>query len=493
VADLEALHLSHPIADAVSHLGWTADDPVIRDAAPTAARGHNLVALLPPVPSAATPVLAGLLSRLAGGSAPGLVLAADSELEEWGCRLHALTAGSGLHVHVARSVGRASRRQRADPGIDLLVCSPSTALALHGRSALRPERLAAVVLAWPGGWDPHDDIAEMMQDLPKDAQRVILGSGPEEVGELTERYARRALQVSAPGMSGPIEPAGPVRTVSVPWSRRVAALADVLELLDPVSAAVWTLDQGHHAAIRHVVPSSDPNVTVTMGDVPRVQLVVAFDPPTPSRLRQLLGAGEVVTLVPPAAESYIHRIAAIRRPLRLSSALDAATSAAETRRRAIVEVLERGGLDRALLTLAPLFDRYDGAAVAAALFDLWTSSGTPTPVPQSAPADTAATAKVFVGVGRKHGATVNDLVAVLTKELRLDKTRIGRVELREGFMLVEVPASEAERIAANLTGTTIRRTRVVARVDASRESRVPGRKSHDSARATRRTRPPHLD
>jgi hypothetical protein len=384
---------------------------------------------------------------------------------------------------------------RADPGIDLLVCSPRTALALHGRSALRPDRLASVVLAWPGGWDPHDDIAEMMQDVPKDAQRIVLGSSPEETAGLAERYARRALEVGAPGMAGPIAPAGPVRTVSVTWGRRVAALADLLELLDPVSAAVWTLDQGHHAAIRHVVPSSDPNVTVTTGDVPRVQVVIAFDPPTPTRLHQLLAAGEVVTLVPPAAESYIHRIAATRRPLRLPGALDAATSAAEARRQAIADVLERGGLDRAILTLAPLFDRYDAAAVAAALFDLWTSTRTPgsAPVPQTAAADSSATAKVFVGVGKKHGATVNDLVAVLTKEVRLDKTRIGRVELREGFMLVEVPAAEAERVAAGLNGTTIRRTRVVARVDASRESRVAGRKSRESGRTTRSTRPPRLD
>src|SRR5262249_45670687 len=161
------------------------------------------------------------------------------------------------------------------------------------------------------------------------------------------------------------------------------------------SAAIWTLDYSHHAAIRQVVPTSDPNVTVTTSDVPRVQLVVAFDPPTPTRLHQLLAAGEVVTIVPPGTEGYIHRIAATRRPLRLPGSLDAATSAAETRRQAIADVLERGGLDRALLTLAPLFDRYDGTAVAAALFDLWTSTGTsaPTPEAKTAPADTGATAK----------------------------------------------------------------------------------------------------
>lgn len=462
MAGFEALHISPSVAEAVARLGWTAEDPVMRDAAPTAARGHNLVALLPPVPAAATPVLAGLLSRLGGGKT-GLLLAADGDLEEWSSRLHLLTAESPLHVHVARSVGRAARRLHATPPIDLLVCSPEVALSLHRRSALRPETLSSVVMAWPEAWGEHD-VAEVMQDLPKDTQRIILGSGPDETAALTERYARRALEVSAPGLTGTIEPAGPIRTVSVSWSRRVAALADLFEMLDPASAAIWTLDRGHHAAIRHVVPATDPNITLTTGDVSRVQVVVAFDPPTPPRLRQLLGAGEVVALAPPAAESYIRRIAATRRPLRLPGWLDAATSVAEAKRAAVAAVVEHGGLDRALHTLAPLLERYDASAVAAALFELWTRSGE-TPPPAPAPVETGKTAKIFVGVGKKHGATVNDLVAVLTKEVRIDRSKIGRVELREGFMLVEIPEADAERVAAGLTGTTIRRTRVIARID----------------------------
>ncbi|HEY1333312.1 MAG TPA: DbpA RNA binding domain-containing protein, partial [Myxococcaceae bacterium] len=121
-----------------------------------------------------------------------------------------------------------------------------------------------------------------------------------------------------------------------------------------------------------------------------------------------------------------------------------------------------GPPERALLTLAPLFERYDPAAVAAALYDLWTAAGTtvPTPVP-----DIPATARVFVGVGKKDGATVNDLVAILTKEVRVERGKIGRVELRDAFALVEIPAQEAERVASALNGMTIRRKRVTARVD----------------------------
>jgi len=177
----------------------------------------------------------------------------------------------------------------------------------------------------------------------------------------------------------------------------------------------------------------------------------------------------VVLLVPPGTEGYVERLAPTRRPLRLPGALDAATTAAAARRAAIVRALETGTPDRALLTLAPLFERHDPAAVAAALYELWTSAAG-TAAPAALP-DIPATARVYVGVGKKDGATVNDLVAVLTKDVRVERGKIGRVELRDGFALVEVPAQDAERIAAALSGTTIRRRRVTARVDRG----TPGR------------------
>jgi len=58
VAALEELHLSPPIAAALTRLGWSADDALTREAAPTAARGHNLVLVIPPSPTAAPPALA---------------------------------------------------------------------------------------------------------------------------------------------------------------------------------------------------------------------------------------------------------------------------------------------------------------------------------------------------------------------------------------------------------------------------------------------------
>jgi ATP-dependent RNA helicase DeaD len=80
-----------------------------------------------------------------------------------------------------------------------------------------------------------------------------------------------------------------------------------------------------------------------------------------------------------------------------------------------------------------------------------------------------------VGAGKKDGVTPNDLVAVLTKELKVNREKIGRIELRDSFSLIEIPSAEAEQVARGLNGATIRRRRVTARVDRGRTK--PGRNS----------------
>jgi ATP-dependent RNA helicase DeaD len=469
----DQLHLSPSIASALQSLGWAADDPMLREAAPTAARGHNLVAVTPPVPAYAAPALAGLLSR-SGKGRRGLLLCPLAQLDEWGGLVHLLGHDAGLRVQVAHGTARATRRLLSD-SVDFVVATPETALALHRRSALGIEELSGLLMAWPESWENPDEIAPLMQDLPKDMQRLVYTGAPERAAELVERYARRALTLSA--SSGAAEPAGPVRTVSVPWSRRMAALGDLMELLDPSSLVVWTADRAREQEISRAIAAGEPEARVVIGDAPKAHVIIAFDLPTPERLRQLLGAGEVTLLVPPGTESYVERIAAPRRVLRLPGVLDAVTTAGAARRVAVIRAMETASPERALQVLSPLFERFDPSAVAAALYELWITAGAP--APQTLP-DIPATAKIYVGVGKKDGATVNDLVAVLTKEIRVEKGKIGRVELRDAFALVELPAQDAERVAGALNGVTIRRKRVTARVD--RGGTKPARTSRPTKR-----------
>ncbi len=459
MTSFEDLHLSPAIAAALDRMGWRPDDPGLRETTPTAARGHNLVVVAPPSPAYAVPALAGMLSRLGPGSR-GLLLCSEAQLSEWGVLVTSI-GGDGLRIQVARGTARAMRRLKAAE-VDLVVTSPDTALALHRRSALGPEDIGAVFLAWPESWESGESLAPLMQDLSRDAQRIVCTGAADRAADLVERYARRALTIGLPpAEAAPPAPAGPVRTAGVSWERRAQVLADLMEIMDPVSVAVWTVDRSRHDDIARVLPLGDPAVSVVTGDAPKAAVVIAFDLPTSDRLRQLLSAGEVVLLVPPGTEPYVERMASPRRPLRLPGLVDAITSEAAVRRATIVRAIEEKRPEAALLTLAPLFERYDPSAVAAAVYELWTSSAVAAPpVPEI-----LTTAKIYVGIGKKDGATVNDLVAVLTKDIRVDRGKIGRVELRDAYSLVELPAQEAERVASALNGVTIRRKRITARVD----------------------------
>jgi hypothetical protein len=287
-----------------------------------------------------------------------------------------------------------------------------------------------------------------------------------------------------------------VRIVAVAWERRASALADLLEVLDPASLTVWTADRSRHAAIGAALPGGDSAIRVVTGDVPKADVVVAFDPPDVERLQLLAAAGDVVLLVPPGTERWIARVAERGRPLRLPGLVDVAEAAAAARRAEVVRAIESGGSGPALLALGPLLERYDSASVAAALYELWTGAAAapapaPTaPAPQTARAEATGTAKVWVGVGKNAGATPNDLVAVLTKEVRVPKEQIGRIEVRDGYMLVELPAGDAERIAGALSGREIRRKRVVARLDKGRErGRIGGTRREREPASGNRGRP----
>ncbi len=476
---LESLHLSSSLAAALERVGWTADDPMVKEGLPTAARGHNLVVVTPPAPPYAAPALAGLLTRV-GPNGLGLVLCPAAQLDEWGALANGLGGEVGLRIHVAHGEARAIRRLR-DGAVDLLIATPDLIQDLQRRSAVQLDRVIGILLAWPEQWEEEASLTPLMQDLSKDTQRLVLTASPSRAADLVERYARRALTVGATQQeAGTV---GPVRTVSVAWANRSRAVTEVLELLDPASLVIWTADRSAHAAIRRVIPQTEPEIQLTSGDAPKAELILAFDLPSARRLRQLREAGDVVLLVPPGAESYVAAIAAPVRPLRLSGLVDRVAAEAGVRRSAIVRTLETAPPERALLTLAPLFERYDPSAVAAALYELWTASGRELP---AATPDVPAVAKIYVGIGKRDGVTVNDLVAVLTKEVRVERGKIGRVELRDGYALIEIPAQDAEGVASALNGRTIRRKRVTARVDRGgpKGTRVAGRGSRADRKLT---------
>ena len=459
---------------------------------PTVERGHNVVLVLPPSPAAARPVIETLVGRL-GNGVRGLLLVPPAAVGEWGRLAYAAAEGRGLRVEAALTSSRALRELRSS-SLDLLVAPPATVLELIERSALKPDQLGVLLLAQPETWSEHPVLTPLMQDLAEDAQRVIITSDPAAAEDLIERYARKALlggMQAAPA-------AGPIRAVATRWAGRGQALADLFQLLDPVTATIWIADDADRPSVEAAVQVDGTNVQVVTGDIPAADLIVAWDLPSPVRLAQMVEAGDTVVLMPPGTEGYVQRLASSARGLRLPGFMEQLAASTADERLQIRAELESGDPSASLLSLAPLFERHEPARVAAALYALWRRGAAPqggrhdvrTSGLHDAPRErsrdlqeshpehpedltsgrpplgqTGPTAKIWVSVGKREGVTPADLVGALTRELKVDRTGIGRIELRDSFSLVELPAHEAERIAQALSGKTIRRIRVSARLD----------------------------
>ncbi len=468
MSELDALHLAPPLAEALLDAGWAPDHAAVRDAAPVAARGHHLVLVAPPAPAWAAPLLAGVGTRLLGErSGPVLALAPEESVDEWSRVAERVLGGSGLRLAGAHSPDRLTRLLRAD-ALDLAITSPATAHELVRHSALKMDAVAGVLLLWPEAWGDDDLLAPLLQDVPRETQRLIVTADAAGSSGAVERHAWRAPVVDLLG-AAPAEPAPQVRSAPVAWRRRIEALADLAEQLDPESLAVWAADLGDRDAIAHALAAAGVRATIAREVPPAASLIIAYDLPGPARLHELAAAGDVLLLVPPGAEAYVARLAPKRRPVHPRGLLDRAQADVAASRRRIAEGLERGAGPAAWHTIAPLLERHEAPAVAASLYELWDAARTATPLPAPAAAAPAATAKLWVGIGKREAVTPHDLVGALVKECAVPREAIGKIEIRESFSLVELAASaDPERVAERLSGKTIRKRRLAVRMDRKR-------------------------
>jgi hypothetical protein len=433
-----------------------------------ASRGHNLVCIAPPSPSAARAILAGSLGPLVSeGRGLRLALAPAEAVEEWARVAASVAASSGRRVAGALTPGRLTRQVQSGT-LDLVVTTHVAALDVVRRAALKLEDLAGLLLLWPEAWGGEEPGAALLQDLPRTTQRVVISADPAGSASLIERYCWRAPVTDLLGPP-PVDTPPQVRSMPVAWSQRREALLDLVEQLDPEAIAVWVADAADTGSIEQALAAAGVRSSVG-GEVPAASpLVIAFDLPSPSMMRQLAAAGDLILLAPPGTDAYISRMAPNRRPIHALGQLQSAQAGIARARRTIVDLLERGPAPASYFAIAPLLERHEATALAAGLFELWQQAQAAS-VQTSAPVRPAAAAvRLWVGAGKRDAVTANDLVAALLKECHAPKEAIGKVEVRDTFSLVELGgAVDAEQIAEKLTGKVIRKRRVVAKVDKGR-------------------------
>ncbi len=463
------MDVAQQLAGRLAALGWP-DDAGGRFAA--AARGHNLVAELPPSPAWCSPLLAAVLQHAASSAVRTLILAAPAMLAEWTATVGALIDGTAIRASTA-----------PDRDAHVLIATPGGALALHQQSQLHPDEIGAVVFAWAEAWDDDDALAAVLQDMPREAQRIVITTRIDQPASqaLMERYARKAATV--PMVRG--EEAGPralpATVIASPWRARAQRVAGFAHRVPQRPLAIWTADTRDHAIIRHAFGSLPGDVSVNTTIPAAARCVLYYDLPTPAVMQTADAAAQAALLVPPGTDPYVARIAPRQTPLDLSGFADGMHERDHARRAEIVAAIGRHELAGAFYALSPLFEEHDPQQVAAALYALWTRTGTATaptqPTHAPAPArraEPAALVKLWVGAGKKDDATVADLVAILVREVGMDRADIGRIELRDTFALVEVPAPDADAIALRLTGLTLRRRKLLARVDSRRAAQRGG-------------------
>ena len=379
-------------------------------------------------------------------------------------------------VHSLTGLARTERLIRAD-AVNTLVATPADTLYLLRRSALKSEKLSRVAVLWPEtvfATKASADLDTVLGDAAG-AQRIIVTIDDNLVAGFVERHARRAPIAVLSGI--PKLGVCSVRYAIVEPHARMAAARAVLDILSPKQALIWdpTPCQGWET-----LTAPDVNLITKVEPQP-ADLVIAADLPSAEGLAACREVGrEVVVLLRAPQLAYLKRIAGETQPLRLPGHTDRVRTEATRLRSELRKRLEHTDLTTALLTVEPLLDEYDPALIAAAALS-WQGGDTPLAPDVSealSKADATTWTRLFVTAGRRDNLGQDEILGAVLRAADLQRTDVGRIEVRESFTLVDVRPEVAEHTIRCLSGEKIRGRRVTARLD-----------RHESSERSRSRRP----
>jgi len=473
-------------------------------AIPVIRRGNNVV--LRAGPGAGTLVAwgAALLDRVAPeGTGPRiLVLTPTSEgAERLAESLGRISVGSGHRVAALGSpwalLGHAH----------VLFGTPADILSAARAGMVSLGAVEATVLDQAdrveelGGLDVVEEVIEF---VPKECQRVItalpLTPGVED---FAERHARRSAVVP-PDEEAPVS-RGSLRYRVVSEPKDEGVVKSVSDLLGDEARHVLVYcrsedraaDLGDYLTLHGFVAGAagDPDVPVWLG-VDEMETrerveghggvhVLSADVPADadSLDRRHHVSEEGMVLVLPREVMHLRDVAKLAgyaiEPLPLRDASQARSEIQALRDR-LAEAIEKEDVAPYLLALEPLFERFDPAEVAAAAVALLRSKAPAPPPPTPSASSSArnapiAWAKLFLSVGERDGLRPGDLLGAIVGETGIEPEKVGKIEIRESFSLVEVDHGTAQRVIQSLNGTTIRGRAVRADFDRGGRGRQSGR------------------
>jgi ATP-dependent RNA helicase DeaD len=468
----------------------------------------------------------------AGGTRVLVLSATPEAAERAAMEMVPFAQSAGLTI-AASGGGWGTRSEAAD----VLVATPHEVMEAVRTSAVKLEGLEAVVIDGAaeieslGGWEA---LETLFDHVPRDAQRVIITSEVTDVVEdLASRRVKRAIRypvVAADPKS--MEPtAAPTATIGyVPVGKRdkIDVVARLLgggrgdtppvlycrtderaaELSEALSLRGFLVSDAEDEDADAIVLGSSSG-DEDDADTPDGQ-VISYDVPADEETLRARHGGEDpgFVLVEPRELAHLRDIAKranfFAQPAGIAGD-EPVSGSAELRafRGELRRALREEDLAAQMLILEPLFEDFTPTEIAAAASALLRRKRPAASAADALPAAAAAAreareprttsamrggpgghadrgappnayARLFVSLGERDGVRANDLVGAIAGEADIPGTAIGKIEIRDTFSIVEVPADAAGRVISSLNGTTIRNRSVRVDYDRPRTAGGPG-------------------
>jgi len=536
------LGLGPKLVSVLEELGYEEPTPIQKDAIPPLLAGRDLVGQAATGTGKTAAFALPLLQRtLADGHKRKeprvLVLVPTRELAMQVAEA-VYRYGRNLGARVMPIYGGQSITQQLGGlrrGVDVVVATPGRALDHIRRRTLDLGHVEAVVL------DEADEMLDMgfaeeleaiFAELPPKRQTALFtATMPKRITAIAERHLEDPvrLAIAEEKLAGGAAPR--VRQVAYLVSRaqKVDALGRILDLESPASALVFCRTRGEVETLAQTLNGRGFRAEALHGGMSQkerdrvmgrfregaAELLLATD--VAARGLDIGRLSHVINYdVPPAPESYVHRIGRTGRAGREGVAItlaeprerpllrniekltgrrldlgtvptvaDLQARRLEATRVSVREAVVAGGTEGFREIVQALAQEFDVLDVAAAAVKLAHEAATRTETPRAASPAASVNkkaglagpfARVYVSIGQAAGVQAGDLVGAITGEAKLDGSAIGAVEIEERYSLVEVQEDRADDVLRALKGATIRGRPVTAsRYEADKVKRKQAR------------------
>lgn len=396
-----------------------------------------------------------------------------------------------------------------DPATAEIVVAPAAdAMSAVRSSVLKLDAAESVVIDGAsvilevGGWDQVDAVLDL---VPRDAQRVLISAAfPDEVQDVADRRVKKALAFPSEAALPEERPTGAEGTINyVPV--RAAEKLDTLvrQLAQPKEGELPPVifcrtderaaELAEQLAVRGFlvgsVDDAEADVAVVATDETRESLLeegegelgqtISYDVPADPEMLAARHGGDAdaVIIVEPRELSHVREISKraglTARSIALPANRGVTAARLEEFRSTIRRAIAEEDLAAQTLVLDPLLEEFSALEIAAATAALLRrkAPAAPAPAPTAAapaPATPQARAgaetgpapatwsRLYVGVGSRDEIRAGDLVGTLAGEANIPGSKIGKIEIRDNFSIVEVEASVADQVIRAVNGTTVK-------------------------------------